>query len=99
MSLDVVATALIMLAAFDWAVTMMLVIAARHVGEPALTERAATSVVLTFGATLGAILGMVVLADVTLPRGFGLSLIALAFAIISVPQVLWLVSWMNGKFR
>jgi len=92
---------LIGLAMFDWGVTGVLAWAARQVREAALNERAQVSFVLSAAATLVAIIAasQLELFGFVLPAGFGYGLLVIAVIAISVPQVMWIVSLLIGRFR
>lgn len=98
-ALDVVAALLFVAPVPGWAVTLILVAAARQrprIG--ALTERAAGSVVLSIAATLVAILGGARLGRVPIDRDVFLGVIVAVFALVSVPQFIWLQRFLSGGF-
>lgn len=94
-----VSWALIGLAVVDWGATVILVRAALRLREPALEERATTSVMLTVGATGAAVLAAGYLAGFKLPDGVSFVFIAGALLILSVPQLVWAVAFLRGAFR
>ena len=99
MSPDDVARLLIVLAPMDWVVTGALLYASHHVREAALRERAEAAVVLTVGATMAGVIGLVVLSDFHLPRDMTLVLLTVPLVALSVPQLIWGVSLIRGRFR
>lgn len=99
MSLDDTSRLLIALAACDWLATAVIYIAARRLQEPALTERATTSVILSIVGSIAAILGAVRLGYITLPNGTAVGLLAFALILVSAPQFIWLGGLILGKFR
>lgn len=99
MTLDEISRLLIALAACDWLLTAVIYMAARRVREPALTERASTSVILSVIATLAALLGANRLGLVVLPTDAAIGLLAFALALVSAPQFIWVGILAMGKFR
>lgn len=99
MTLDDASRLLIFLAACDWILTAVIYIAARNVSEPALTERATTSVILSTIATIAAVLAGARLGVVQLGNGVGLGLLVIAFILVSVPQFIWAIGLATGRFR
>ena len=99
MTIDMLAWLLILLAVVDLIVTVFLVSATRSVHEPALTERATASVILTSAALLWAILGVVYLLDITLVSPVGTMLLFGGLLLISLPQLIWFVAYWRGVFR
>lgn len=95
----VVSQILIALAIADWIVTAVLILAARRLREPALSERAAASIVLTLVATLGALLGGHVLGFISIPPDLRAGLLVTGFLLVSVPQLVWFAGLLMGKFR
>jgi len=93
------AAALIALAIFDWLATAVLVRAARSIHEPALTERAIASFVLTVGASGAGILSWAYLASFDLPDLVGTLFLIGGLAILSLPQIVWLGAYLLGRFR
>ncbi len=94
---DVISLALIVLALADWFATMILVRAARSLREPALAERAGTSVVLSIGASGAAILGIAQLLRVQ--HGAALWLLTVGLVALSLPQLIWCIAYFTGRFR
>ena len=99
MTIDDAARLLIVLACCDWVLTGVIYKAARSVDEPALTERATTSVILSFVATLAAILAAARLGVLELGSGVGLVLLIVAFVFVSAPQFIWAIGLVTGRFR
>lgn len=99
MNVNDVALSLVLLAPLDWIVTGALIVSAHRVRESSLRERAEASLVVTIGATIAAAIGVAVLLDLVLPPGFGLLLLTLALYALSLPQLIWGVSLVRGRFR
>ncbi len=99
MTLDNASRLLIALAAVDWILTGVIYINARRYVEPALTERAVTSVILSTIATIAAVLGAVRLGFLSLDNDVALGLLALSLILVSAPQVIWSISLAAGRFR
>lgn len=97
--LDDLSRVLIVLAIADWIATVILVLGARDLREPALVERAFQSFVLTIGATGIAVLAGAYLLRVDLPATPNLGLLTLGLIALSVPQLVWLVLYLTGRFR
>lgn len=91
--------ALIALAIADWLVTAVLLLAAHRLKEAALSERAVASLVLTFAATAFALLGAHVLGLIALPADVRMALLVGAALLVSLPQIVWFVGLLAGKFR
>lgn len=96
---DVVAVLLVILAILDWGATVTLVRGALSVHEPALDERATASVILTIGATMAAILAVIVLLDLDAGDGIWLLLLTIGLGALSLPQVVWVVAYWRGQFQ
>lgn len=94
-----VAIALIVLAFADWFWTAVLLLAAHYFPEAALQERAATGVVLSFIATIAAVLGLARLGVVELAGGVGIVLLVVGFLAVSLPQWIWGIGLVTGRFR
>lgn len=100
MSFDDTSRLLIALAIADWVSTAVIfMFASRHEGNAALTERAITSVILSLIATMAAILGMARLGIVALDNGVAVTLLGVGLVLVSVPQVIWAISLVTGRFR
>ena len=99
MSLDTLSVVLIALAIGDWCCTAIIYLIAHRLSEPALDERAVTSLILSVIATVGAILGATRLGFVALPSGGAVVLLSLALVLVSLPQFIWAVGALAGKFR
>ena len=99
MTFETLAWILIILAACDIIVTVFLVWATRGIDEPALTERATASVILTFAALLWAILGVTYLLDIRLTSPLPTALLFGGLLLISAPQVIWFVAYWRGVFK
>jgi len=97
--IEVVAWVLILLAAGDVAVTLVLVRAAQHVREPALSERAGNAAILTFVAILWAVLAVAALTNTRLPSPIPFVLLCLGFVLVSAPQYIWVFGLWLGKFK
>lgn len=96
--MTLVAWVLIVLAAVDWVVTALLIHFARVVDEPALTERASASIILTAVASSIAIVSGAYIAKVKLgPTGDALFITGLM--LVSLPQLVWLVLHLRRYFR
>ena len=99
MILDVIAGLLILLALADWAWTAVILRAANHVNEPALTERAIVSVILSVIATGSAIMGAQRLDWLELPTVLGVVILVGGLVLVSAPQFIWGVGLVLGKFK
>lgn len=97
--LDAISWMLIVMAIADWIATVTLLYAARLVREPALSERATTSVVLSLGASAVAVLGAAHLLRVEIPSAPNLGLLVLGLMALSIPQLIWVVMLAMGRFR
>jgi len=98
-NLDDASRLLIALAAMDWVLTAMIYLAARRIAEPALTERAVASVILSIVASIAAFLGAARLGIVSLDNGTAVGLLVCALVLVSAPQVVWSLSLATGRFR
>ena len=99
MILDVIAGLLIFLALADWARTAVILRAANRVNEPALTERAIASVILSIIATSAAILGAHHLDLIEVPTAVSIGLLTGGLVLVSAPQFIWGVGLVLGKFK
>lgn len=99
MSLTDTSRLLIALAACDWLLTAILFNAAHRLKEPALTERATASIILTIIATIGAVLGGSVLGLIRFPSGISTAMLSVGFVLVSVPQFIWAIGLVTGRFR
>ena len=99
MMLDLVAGLLIFLALADWAWTAVILRAADRVNEPALTERAIVSVVLSVIATGAALMGAQRLGFVELPSALAVTVLVGALVLVSAPQFIWGAGLVLGKFK
>jgi hypothetical protein len=97
--LDAFAWLLCLLAVMDWTATVILVSVARRNPSPVLQERAASSVVLTIGATAVALLGAAHLIGFDFDPIPNFAFFVLALITISVPQLVWTAGYFMGKFR
>lgn len=97
--LQVASVALILFAAFDWIATIVLVRAAQRMDEPALTERAIASFILTAIATGFAVLALGYLIGTRLPQPVTAILLVGGLLAVSVPQLVWLLAYWGGRFR
>lgn len=98
-TLDAISIVLVLLALADWFWTAVLLLAAHYFPEPSLQERAATGVVLSFVATIAAILGLARLHVVTLDGGAVIILLVAGFLAVSLPQWIWGIGLLTGRFR
>jgi len=98
-TLDNVSRLLIVLAACDWALTALLFIAARDLHEPALSERATTSVILSTVATIAALLGANRLGAIHVSGETSIALLTVALLLVSAPQFIWAIGLATGRFR
>lgn len=89
---------LVVAAAIDWIATVTLVRAAFRVKEAALQERATAAVILTFAASVIALLSLAFIFRITLPEGVGTSLLVGALLLLSLPQMVWVVAYEFGRF-
>jgi len=99
MSVDDVSRLLIVLAGFDWVATAVIYIAAYHYREPALSERASTSVILSAVATIAALLGANRLGLLHIDSGLATVMLAGSLILVSAPQFIWTAGLALGKFR
>lgn len=97
--LDVIASALVVLAVADWFWTGLLVYAAHKLPEPALADRAAAAVISSFAASLFAVMGAVWIADFRLSSVAFLTILVIAGVAISLPQFIWGFGLLTGRFR
>lgn len=97
--MNAVAGLLIVFAVIDWIATAVLVSASRRLHEPALTERAVASVILSLSASGIAVLSGAFLAGVVLFPALRLTLLVGALVLLSVPQIVWLAAYLRGRFR
>ncbi len=95
---DVLSIALIVLAALDLAVTVVLVRGALRLKYVALEERATVSTVLSLMALGLAALGAARLLHVTVSPDLTTIIIVLVFLGISVPQLVWGWAYLTGRF-
>ena len=98
-TLDVIAVALVVLAMADWFWTAVLLLAAHYFPEAALQERATTGVVLSFVATLAAVLGLARLNVLTLDGSGVTVVLVVGFLAVSLPQWIWGIGLITGRFR
>ncbi len=89
---------LVGLAIIDWIATLRLVRASAGSNEAALEERATAAVILTFAASLVALLAIAFIFNVTLPDGVGTAALIGALLAISVPQLIWVFAYELGRF-
>lgn len=90
---------LIALAIVDWTSTVVIVMAASTHRNVALTERALTSVILSIVATCAATLGLIQLGYFRPFSGFVTVVLVVAFVLVSVPQIVWAISLLTGRFK
>lgn len=99
MTLDHVALLLIVVAFVQWPITLAAVYFARRERQTALTFTVGVFIVLSIISTAGAVLGWVHLHDIKLPPGmFTVTLIGI-FLAVALPQPLWALAVLLGKFR
>jgi len=98
-NLDDASRLLIALSAMDWVLTAMIYLAARRVAEPALTERATASIILSIVASIAAVLGASRLGVFHVDNGTAVGLLVIALVLVSLPQVIWSLSLATGRFR
>lgn len=94
-----VAVVLILLAVIDWIATATLIRWARIVHEPALTERAGASVILTAVATTVAIVSADYLFDSWSLGALGSVLFISGLLCVSAPQIVWVILNRRRYFR
>jgi hypothetical protein len=97
--LQFASVALVVAAVFDWFATADLVRAARRLNEPALSERAIASFVLTIIATGIAVLALAYLAGVSLPSVVVSVLLVGGLLAVSLPQFVWWIAYRQGRFK
>mgnify|MGYP001575503927 FL=1 len=97
--IQLAAGVLVVLAVADIFVTRGLVRAARALNEPALTERALASVILTIVASAVAVLAAAFLLGVRIPVPWNSIILIGGFMLVSVPQIVWWVAYRRGRFR
>lgn len=95
---DVLAVVLIALVVIDWAATRILVIGARRLKYPALSERAGVSTILSVLASGLALLSALYLLGVKTPPIVSGFVIIAVFLGISLPQVVWAIQYIRGRF-
>ena len=96
---DVISWALIALCIVDWFATVILVRAALRIKEAALEERAAVSVLLSIGASAASVIALGHILGYDLPAGWAFVLLAAGLTVLSVPQLIWVVAFLGGRFR
>lgn len=96
--LDLAALLLVLAPLPGWVFTAILVGAARRLSEPALRERALTAVLLSLSSTCVAIPSAAYLARLQL-GALGTSILIGGLLLISLPQVVWGIAYLVGRFR
>ena len=98
-ALDVLAALLFVAPIPGWSSTVILVaVALRKPRIAALTERAIAAVILSFVATIAAILGFARLGRVPVDRDIALLALAIICIGVSAPAVVWLWQFVRGAF-
>lgn len=95
---DMLSVVLIVLVVIDWAATRILVAGALRLKYRALEERAGVSAMLSIMASGVALLALLYLLDVPAPPILSTLVIIGVFLGISLPQVVWVVAYVRGKF-
>lgn len=95
----IVAWILIALAVGDIVITLVAIWVARRVNEPAMTDRAATSLLETIVASSLAFLSAAFVAGIVLAPVLVSILFIGALLLVSLPNYVWIVSWLVGRFR
>lgn len=99
---DFVAVVLLILPIVDWSAVYLLWKALRGAGNRAgvaLKERFTVAVFLAITVSLNALIGLVVLLDITLPSGFALAILATSLIMVSAPNLYWLYLYSWDKFK
>lgn len=99
---DFVALVLVLLPFVDWTAVYLLWRAIKGAGNKAgiaLKERFTVALMLAIVVSLNAIIGWAVLADVTLPPGVGLTILATSLIMVSAPNLYWLYLYSWDKFK
>jgi hypothetical protein len=94
-----VAWALILLAVGDILISGTAITLARRHPNPALIDRAATSLLETIAATSLAGLSAAFIIGYVLAPGLVSVLFVGALILISVPNYVWFTQWLFGRFR
>jgi hypothetical protein len=81
-----------------WVFTVILVRAALRLREPSLQERATAAVILSTSATCIAIPSAAYLQKISL-GGFGTLILIAGLLLVSLPQIVWGVAYLAGRFR
>lgn len=92
------AVTLVVAPAIDWVASAILIRAAQRLNEPALAERATASVILTIAATCIAIPSAAFVVKANL-GGVGTIILIGGLLLVTLPQLVWLVSYWRGHFR
>ncbi len=90
---------LVVLALIDWAATVTLVRASARSNEPALEERAIAAVILTFAASLIALLALAFILNFDVPSDVGTTMLIGSLLLLSAPQLVWVLAYELGQFR
>lgn len=90
---------LVGLALIDWVATVTLVRASARSNEAALEERATAAVILTFAASLIALLALAFIFDIKVPGDIGTAMLIGSLLLLSVPQLVWVVAYEFGRFQ
>jgi hypothetical protein len=98
-TLDDISRLLIALAVVDVVCTVVIVRGAYEHPNPALAERAVVSVILTMVATFAAILAAARLGAMVVPPDLATIMFVASFLFVSIPQAIWAVLFVTGRFR
>ena len=96
--LDAVSAALIVLGILNVIATLVLLDGARRHRWPALVERALMAVLLTVAGASIAVLAFARLDHLAIDRGVATVFLIVPFIMLSIPNIVWLVAYMLGKF-
>lgn len=99
MSIHDAALLLIAAAVFDWIATVVMFLAERDYPNRALQERVTAAVLLSCISTIGAVMSAAFLLGSHLPSDVVTILLVGGFLLASVPQAVWLVGLITGRFR
>lgn len=90
---------LVALAVADWTSVAVIVYYARQHRNNVLTERAIVAIILTVVGSIAALLGLGRLGIAPINGEVALTLLSVALVLVSLPQIIWALSLLTGRFR
>lgn len=98
---DFIALVLLLLPIFDWTAVWILRRAIKHapVVSVALKERFVVALLLAITVSMNALIGLVVLLDITLPPGIALAILASSLVMVSAPNLYWLYLYGSNRIK